>query len=437
MRRRAVLCEQQPWDPYGRIPMEWPRMKVFEKTTPQEVKSKIKFGAILLAAAAFLAGCSGFWDAPASGGGGTTTTTLSSGYFYVLDKANSEVLPYYINAGTLTLGSSISLPAAPIAITVAPNNDFLYVSTLSGIYLYSISGGALSLGNSKLAITSDPAVVMQVDATGSWLVETSGTGTLNAIPIVSTTGLINTGSSCVTNQSPACTVTLNPTTVDQLAIASNGDNISISSNTEFVFVACGTSGTAAFGFNPAGSDPFGNASGPYVTENPVTSTTGAALAVAVDPTNSLLYVGEAAAVSSSGGLRVFTIDATSGSLAEQTKEGSPYASGGSGPHAILPNPAGDDVFVANWNGTNTGNITGFSITSSNSTYSLTELKNQATTGIEPESLVEDSRGNFVLVESSGGNPYLSAYIFDTTTAGELDLTNTSTNYAGIALAANQ
>jgi hypothetical protein len=52
------------------------------------------------------------------------------------------------------------------------------------------------------------------------------------------------------------------------------------------------------------------------------------------------------------------------------------------------------------------------------------------------SLVEDSDDNFVLAENSGGSPSFDAYIFDTTTAGQLDLTNSSSSYAGIALAAN-
>jgi 6-phosphogluconolactonase (cycloisomerase 2 family) len=404
-------------------------MTGFGRTSSQAVTMKIKIGAVLLAAAAFIAGCSGFWTLPASTSTTTTTTTLSSGYFYVLDKSTAQVIPYYIDAGTLTPGSSIAVANTPSAIAVAPNNEFLYVSTLNGIYLYTISDGVLTLGNSSQAITSDPAVAMQVDSTNSWLVETSGTGTLNAVPIVSTSGLLNTSSPIcnTTTQSQVCSVSLAGATINQLAIAPNN---------EYVFVAAATNGTEAFGFAAANSDPFGSASGPYVTKNPVTNTTGSALSVAVDPSNRLLYVGEADAVSDSGGLRVFTIDTTNGTLTEQTKEGSPYASGGTGPNAILPKSTGDYVYVANWNGTSTGNITGFSITDSNSTFSLTELSNPVATGVQPRSLVEDSEHNFVLAANSGGNPYLDAYYFDTTTVGQLDTTIKSTNYAAYVLAAN-
>jgi 6-phosphogluconolactonase (cycloisomerase 2 family) len=383
---------------------------------------------IWLLATVLLAGCAGFWDLPASTSTTTTTsTTLSSGYFYLLDQSTDQVISYDIVSGALTPVDSVAVPSSPIAMTVAPSNPFLYVSTLSGIYVYTISNGVLTLGNSSQAITSDPAVAMQVDSTDSWLVETSGLGTLNAVPIVSTTGGLNSSSPTCSNQnnvpSVICTVPLTGATIHQLAIAPNN---------QYVFVACATNGTEAFTFTVNGSsNPFGAAA--YATEPPVTNTTGAALSVAVDPSNRLLYIAEASAVASSGGLRAFTIG-TSGALTEIS--GSPYPSGGTGPHAILPKSTNDYVYVANWNGTSAGNITGFSITNSNSTFSLTELSNPVKTGDEPISLAEDSEHNFVLAASQGGSPYFDAYYFDPTTAGQLDTTITSSSYAGIALAAN-
>lgn len=385
---------------------------------------KIDIGArLLLASTIVLSGCSGFWDLPPSNGGGTTSTTLSSGYFYVLDVTTSQVISYNIVSGTLTLVGTATVPSAPIAITVAPNDQFLYVSTLSGgIYLYTISSGILTLGNSSQAITSDPAVAMQVDSTDSWLVETSGQGTLNAVPIVSASGQLNSSAPICTNQSAICTVPLTGATIHQLAIAPNN---------KYIFTACATNGTEAFAFSAGSTNPFG--SGSYATELPFTNGTGASLSVAVDPSNRALYVGETATSGSGGGLRVFTIG-TNGALDEVS--GSPYSSGGTGPYAILPKSTNDYVYVASWNGTSAGIVTGFSISTSNSTFSLTKLSNTVSTGIKPMSLVEDKNDNFVLAESSGGSPNFDAYIFDTTTAGQLDLTNTSSTYAGAALAAN-
>jgi 6-phosphogluconolactonase (cycloisomerase 2 family) len=213
--------------------------------------------------------------------------------------------------------------------------------------------------------------------------------------------------------------------------------LAIAPNNQYVFVASATNGTEAFTFSAGSSNssnPFGT--GAYQTEGPVTNGTGSALSVAVDPSNRVLYVGEEGATGSgsSGGLRVFTIG-TGGALAE-VSSGSPYASGGTGPYAVLPESSGDYVYVASWNGTSAGIITGFSVSGNNSTFSLTKLSSTASTGVEPMSLAEDSDDHFVLVESQGGNPSFDAYIFDTTTAGQLDLTNTSSTYAGFSLAAN-
>ncbi len=368
----------------------------------------------MLAVTPFLAGCGNFWQAPSTTSTTTTTTTLSSGYFYILDQTTSQIVAYYIDAGTLTELASYASPAAPLAIAVAPNNDFLYVSTLDGIYLYSISSGALTLANSS-PLTIDPATAMAVDSTDSWLIEASGAGVLNALPINSSTGEVS--SSC-----GSCYVPLTGTSINELAI---------SPNNKYIFAAAGTSGTAAFGFTAANSSaPFGSAA--YATITPESSSAGSALSLAVDPSTRLLYVGEAAALSSGGGLRAFAIG-SSGGLTEIS--GSPLASGGTGPHAILPKSTGDFVYVANWNGTSSGNITGFSIAADGSSYSLTKLSNSVATGDEPVALAEDSTEQFVLVVSSLGNPYFDAYYFDTTTSGQLDTTITSSTFAASGIGA--
>jgi 6-phosphogluconolactonase (cycloisomerase 2 family) len=349
------------------------------------------------------------------GSGSCSTPPSTSGYFYILDQTTSQIIAYSINSGKLTALASYALPAAPLAIAVAPNNDFLYVSTLDGIYPYTISNGALTLENAT-PITTDPATAMTVDTTNSWLVEASGLGTLNAIPIVSTTGALSA-------YCGSCSVPLTGVSINHLVI---------SPNDKYVFVAAGSSGTAAFGFTAANSsDPFGSAA--YATIAPENSSAGSALSAAVDPSTRLLYVGEAAALSSTGGgLRAFTIG-SSGGLTEIS--GSPFASGGTGPHAILPKSTGDYVYVANWNGTSTGNIAGFSIAANGSSYSLTNLNNSVATGAEPVALAEDSTEQFILAVSALGNPYFDAYYFDTTTAGQLDTTITSSAFAASGLGA--
>jgi 6-phosphogluconolactonase len=359
----------------------------------------------MLLVAPLLSGCSGFWDDPDSST--TTTTTLSSGYFYLMDTATTSIISYHFVSGTLTLVDTTSLSATPKAMAIAPNGKFLFVSTTSGIYVYTISSGTLTLGNSSSVITDDQATALQVNTTSTWLVESSASGTLNAIPISSSTGAYDSSRS-------AQNVTLSASAVNQIAFAVND---------AYLFVAAGSKGTLEYSFDSSST------SAPLSTSatNTISLTGSAALAVAVDPADRLVYVSETAAVSSSGGLRAFTFNTSTGALSEISS--SPIASGGTGPYAILPKSTEDYVYVANWKGTSTGNITGFSITASDSTYTLTKLSNTVTTGIRPTSLAEDNNANFVLATSAGGSPYFNAYIFDTSTDGKLDKVLSSSTYA--------
>ncbi len=354
-----------------------------------------------LALVLLLSGCKGFWDAPTSnGGGGGGSTTASSGNIYVLNAATDQIAGEYVNQGTVTAlpGSPYALPDAPIAITVAPNGNFLYVSTASGIYLYTIaSSGQLTLSNGGAPITSDPAAPMQVDATNSWLVEAvSGTGLLFAIPINSTTGGMT---STVEEQ-----VALQGTAVQQLMISP--DDLR-------VFVAMGSDGTAIVPFTSGATNPFGT-----LTSIGVEKAGGAAISVAVDPQNRLFYIGETAAVSGSntGGLRAFNL----ATMKEIT--GSPFASQGLAPYDILPWSTGSYVYVVNRqvSGSATGVIAGFSIASSSGVFSLTALGQTFAAGTHPVALAEDSTGTFAFAVNYDGGPDLTGYTQDTTNLGYLN-----------------
>jgi 6-phosphogluconolactonase len=369
-----------------------------------------KCARLLLALTPFLAGCGDFWQAPSgSSGSGTTSTTLSSGYFYVINKATSQIVAYDINSGSLNQIGAYTLAAAPAAIAIAPNSNFLYVSTLAGIYLYSIgSGGVLTVGNNGGVVSSDPASAIAVDTSNSWLVDvvqgTSGV-TVNATPITSTgtyTGA-TVGTQSFSNTSAA---------IYQMVISPDDNH---------VFVALGAGGTMVVPFTSGNTNPLSSTA----TLIGVVNTGGSALSVAVDPTLRLFYIGETlASGGTTGGLRVFNYSSLGGTLTQAS--GSPIASGGLSPHATLPITSGDYVYVANGTGPSSdGNITGFSITSTNGAYTIAK-NSTVSTGILPYGLAEDSTANFVLAVSEGGSYDLEAYIFDTTTAGQLDSTITST-----------
>jgi 6-phosphogluconolactonase (cycloisomerase 2 family) len=363
--------------------------------------------ACLAIAALCLVGCKGFWDASSNtGGGGGGTTNLSSGDFYVLNIATSKIVGLSVNTGTVAaVGSPYTLSAAPIAITIAPNNAFLYVSTVGGIFVYNIdtATGLLTLGNSGQAISPDPATSMQVDTTDSWLVEgVSGTANLFAIHVSPSTGLL------ASNQEQ--TVALPSAALQQVAISPD--------NTD-VLAALGTGGTAIIPFAAGNANPFG-----APANIGVKNASGAALSVAFDPipsggtTPRLFYIGETVASPgpNTGGLRAFN------NSTKQEITGSPFAIGGLAPFSILPFSGGNFVYVVSRQTASgsTGVIAGFSISDTNNTPALTALGSTFATGTNPQAIVEDSTGQFVFAVDFGGNPDLIGYTIDSTNAGFLD-----------------
>ncbi|SPE29086.1 conserved exported hypothetical protein [Candidatus Sulfotelmatomonas gaucii] len=379
----------------------------------------MKIGAgLLLASTVVFSGCSGFWDPPANsgGGGGTTPTTLSSGVFYVVNETTKQLVGYSINSGTLGAisGGTETFLAAPSCIAIAPSGGFLYVGTTGGIYMYSIgSSGALTAGsNGGIFNSGELPAAMEVDPSDSWLIAAYINGSnqveLDAIPISATNGsYIGAPGAALPSQA----FSIANATVKQIAISRDGAN---------VFVALGTGGTIVVPFNSGNSNPLGATAR---TIAPQTSG-GSALSVAVDPTTRFFYIGETLVNSSAtpGGLRVFSYSSlSSGTLAQIT--GSPIASGGLSPNAILPLGSGDFVYVANGQGpTTAGNIAWFSLSASGSTYTIAAGKTIGA-GIQPMGLAEDNTKAFVLAVSTGGsttsgNPDLDAY---TISSGALTL----------------
>jgi hypothetical protein len=383
---------------------------------------------LLFAAAPLLAGCGNFWQAPGttSTGSGTCTTnctTATSGNFYILNNATLttfQVAGYSIVSGKLSaLTSTSAQTGQAYSMVIAPNGKFLVVSTTSGVFAYPITGGALGTG---VAVSTDQAYAIQVDSSNSWLIEaipaTNGV-MLNAIPINSSTGAYTNGtthSASFTYQYNAATAAVEP------------NQMPISANDNYIFLAVGTGGTLVIPFNASSTaSPFGSSA----TEIPVLNSGGAALSVAVDPDSRLFYIGETLANSAgtSGGLRAITYASLSTSTLVQAA-GSPIASGGLAPNFILPVTTPDYVYVANGAGqSSAGNIAGFAVTASGTSYSLTAGSTVAA-GVQPLGLAEDSSNAFVFTVGSLGSPYFDAYTFDTTTTGTLDSQVTSTSSAG-------
>lgn len=338
-------------------------------------------------------------EVTSSSGSCSASAGGTSGVFYVLNQGTKQIAAYSIASGTLTQvsGSPYALSAAPYSIAIAPGGGFLYVGTATGIFLYDIgSNGALTLANNNNVISQDIATTMQVDSTGSWLVEAGpNLAELLAIHINSSNGV------------PTSTIEQNT-----LIPAATVQQLAISPDNAHVFVALGSAGTEDVTFAAGNGDPFG-----AIANIPVVNSAGAAVAVAVDPSSRLFYIGETAALTgtNTGGLRVINYS----TLTEVS--GSPFATGGLAPYAILPlsygTYAGDYVYVANRtvSGSSTGNIVGFTVTTSGGATSLSALGSTAAAGITPLGMAQDSTGNYLLVVNSGGSPDLGAYTINSGT----------------------
>lgn len=339
---------------------------------------------------------------------GSTCTAKNgsgSGNFYVLNQQTKEIAAYTIASGSLVRisGSPYVLSSAPYSIAINPSGKFLYVGTATGIFLYTIgAGGQLTLANNNNVISQDIATTMQIDSTGHWLVEAGpNLKEVLAIPINSASGVPLSGTEQFTLL-PAATI----------------QQLTISPDNAHVFVALGASGTQDITFAAGQASPFGS------TFNiPTLNNAGAALSVAVDPTNRLLYVGETAALPSgnTGGIRVFDYN----SLVEIS--GSPFGSGGLSPIDILPLPYGTNkgnyVYVANRNvsGSTVGSIQGFTVSVSGTSPSFTAMSGSVAGGTNPVGMVQESQANYLLLVNSGGNPDLQAFAFDSSTPGKLNL----------------
>lgn len=372
-----------------------------------------------------------------SSSGSCSSASGTSGNFYLLNdgKTNGstpEIVGKSIKSGALSAISgspwALSSVGTPYSAVVAPNGKFLLVSTSNGVYTYLIKSGTL---DAPVLVSPDEAYAIQIDSTSSWLIEaigtTTGSVTLNAIPIDPTTGKYTSA----TTHSVTFSVT-------NAAVQPN--RMVISRDNPKVFAALGEGGTIVVPFDSG--TPFPN--GVSATKIPVVNPSyGSALSVAVDPKSRLFYIGETAVFSSgtstgtatSGGLRALTYASSSSSSPVSVSE-IPIASGGLAPNFILPEASGNYVYVANGNGQKTGNITGFKITrNSDATYAIS-AGSTVEAAVQPVGLAEDSNDTYILAVSETQSPYLEAYTFDSTT-GELSsqITSSDTSYASIAIAA--
>jgi 6-phosphogluconolactonase len=362
-----------------------------------------------------LAGCGGFFVPQTNSGGGSNT----GDYIYVGNSADPYIAGFGVSSsGALSVlsGSPYNNGVAAQSLAVTPANKFLYAGTTNGIYLYTInSNGSIAIQNSGSAVAQDMvATQMQVDSTGNYLLA-AGFGTsigaqaIGIYTINASTGLLTavTGSPLALYTGSSST----PTVVTPTGLL-------ITPNNAYVYVSLGSLGVQILTLGSGGALSTGGSNPPPLLLPVSTSTSPSDQGLASDPLSAFLFVAE-----TNTGLRVLSIG-TGGSLKEVS--GSPYAVG-TGPTGVLLDTTGSYVYVAN-KGSN--NISAFTLTAASGKLTAISGSPFASGGQLPIAMVNDNSKKFVAVinsgqNGSGGKSDMQVFKFDTTTDGKLDPVSTA------------
>jgi len=359
-------------------------------------------------------GCGGFFVPQTNSGGGTNT----GDYIYVGNENNTYIAGFGLNSsGALSVlsGSPYNNGVAAQSLAVTPANTFLYAGTTNGIYAYAInSNGSITVQNSGSAVAQDlVATQMQVDSTGNYLLA-SGFGTsIGAQAIGIYTIDTSTGLLTAVGGSPIALYTGNGST--PAVVTPTG--LLITPNNSYVYVSLGSLGVQILTLGTGGALAAGNP--PSLLQPIGTSVSPSDTGLASDPLSAFLFVSE-----TNTGLRVLSIG-TGGSLKEVS--GSPYAVG-TGPTGVVLDTTGSYVYVAN-KGSN--NISAFTLIAASGKLTAIAGSPFASGGQLPIALVNDNSKKFVAVINSGGNGTggnsdMQVFKFDTTTDGQLDPVSTAT-----------
>ena len=357
-------------------------------------------------------GCDFF--VPQNSSGGTTT----GDYIYVGNTNDTYIAAFGVStAGALSVASNspYNNGVAATSLAVTPANTFLYAGTTNGIYAYSIaSNGSISVLNSGTAVTQDLVPTsMQVDSTGGYLLAagistSTQTQAIGIYTIDASTGIVT----AVTG-SPLTLYTGNGTTPTVVTPT----NMLITPNNSYVYVSLGTLGVQVLTLGTGGALSTGTAATFLPPKS--TSTSPADYGLASDPNSAFLFVAEI-----NTGLRVLSIG-TNGTLNELS--GSPYAVG-TGPTGVILDTSGSYVYVAN-KGSN--NISAFTLTAASGKLTAVSGSPFASGGQLPIAMINDNQKKYLAVinsgsNGSGGNSDLQLFSFDATTDGKLDPVSTAT-----------
>ena len=309
--------------------------------------------------------------------------STSSHYVYATIPVASQIVAYREdpNSGVLTQisGSPYSVGQGAISLVLHPSGKFLYVANpgIGGtaendISLFSIaSDGTLTEGKSRTSVApsaSRPQLLV-MDSAGAFLyVMNTGSNSISVFSIDGGSGALTQVTSFLIGAPPLNMLLAPSGNFLYVSLASQPNGlIATYSLTAGQLTLVGTASTA--GINPYG--------------------------LAIDSTGSHLYAANNNGLSSS--IAVFTID-LSGLLAQV--QGSPINDGFSDPLAMIFDPSGKYLYVAN-QGSN--NVAAYTIDSVGLPAALTTstTTNAFATESSPSFLANDPSGKYLLVGNQG------------------------------------
>ena len=356
-----------------------------------------------LATTLLLVGCHNFFvcdgkaSCPSGGGGGSTTND----WVYISNAAagSTRISAYDIGNGSLAAisGSPYNIGFAPVAMTVSPNNAFLYVATLPdatnpGIYMFAInsSTGVLSTANSGNVLISTQVSSMDISPDGNFLFVVDVLGTsLTEYQINATTGLLALGTTLPLPPT-ACPLTGSP--------LSQTCTVKVAPSGQFVVASLGSAGTVIY---------------PYSSTQGITSTSPMLIgsgSTQANPTgdysvtldsNNYIYIARSAA------LAVYQITDAAGDATLRST--ATYSSTATTPRSVVLSQNQNYVYTANQG---TGNISGFSIGTSGA---LTQISGSPITGPADVSAIgTDKSGTYMVAAGYNGSSGVQLFTIGTT-----------------------
>lgn len=371
-----------------------------------------------LSATLLLAGCHNFFvcekaSCP-SGGGGSTTTD----YVYVSNATagSTDVSAYNIGNGSLAAisGSPFNIGFQPVAMSVSPNDAFLYAATLPGvsnpgIYVFNInSTGGLSSGNGGDVLVNATVSSMAISPDGGFLFTIDSTGTvLTEYETNTSTGVLTVGSRFAL---PGVGCTLNGTPVTQTC------TVTVAPSGQFVAASVGTAGTAVFPY--ASSSGITSTSYTLIPSGSTTSSPSGDFSVVMD-NNNYAYIAR------TNTLAVYSVSSSGTATLQSTAT----YSGTAAPRDVVLSGNQNYVYTAN---PGAGNMSGFSIGSSGT---LSTLSGSPFTGPSSVSAIGvDKSGTYMVAAGYNGTSGVQLFTIGSggvptliTSAG----TGTSTAYPAI------